>query len=282
MELAASLNPRTVNDELRGAWKNLKENQKESVELRSRWLESIARVKAAAEGSDDPAKTLKILIRSLHKKRMHQKLTRITKGAHQSLDYIEVPTSNWYYAPSSNELYHYDKGVWEAHPAKGSSTKRFHQHHSLKVVPDDSIEVTVTNSGRKGFRISGGGAKPITWRRITERGEIENFLLRRNKRHLQQVAMEESPPSLAYFQDLLSEYGTSDLSTRLLEGEITTELDAFPSVVRKWILQFRRTEEEKRECKPIDGYVSTEDFQEAFRAAKEKTSSSPSGINYTL
>ena len=94
--------------------------------------------------------------------------------------------------------------------------------------------------------------------------------------------MEESPPSLAYFQDLLSEYGTSDLSTRLLEGMITTELDAFPSVVRKWILQFRRTEEEKRECEPIDGYVSTEDFQEAFRAAKEKTSSSPSGINYTL
>ena len=130
-ELAASLNPRKANDELRGAWKNLKETQKESVELRTRQLESFARVKAATEGSDDTAKTLRILIRSLHEKRMHQKLKRITKGVHQSLDYIEAPTNDWYYAPSSNELYHYDKGVWEAHPAKGAGTKRFHQHHSL-------------------------------------------------------------------------------------------------------------------------------------------------------
>ena len=87
---------------------------------------------------------------------------------------------------------------------------------------------------------------------------------------------------MAYFQDLLSEYCASDLSMRLLEGEITSELDKFPPVVRKWILQFRRTEEEKSECEPIDGHISTEDFQEAFRAVKEKTSSLPSGINYTL
>ena len=91
----------------------------------------------------------------------------------------------------------------------------------------------------------GGWTKSLTWRRVAKRGEIENFLLRHNKRHFQQVAMEESPPSLAYFQDLLSECGTSNLSTRLLEGKITSELDEFPSVVRKWILQFRRTEEEK-------------------------------------
>ena len=87
--------------------------------------------------------------------------------------------------------------------------------------------------------------------------------------------MEESPPSLAYFQDLLSKYGTLDLSTRLLEGEITSELDEFPPVVRKWILQFRHTEEEKSKCESIDGHISMEDFQEAFHATKEKTSFSP-------
>ena len=68
----------------------------------------------------------------------------------------------------------------------------------------------------------------------------------------------------------------------LLEGEITAELDAFPRVAREWILQFRQTEEEKRECNPIYGFVERGEFQDVFTAVKEKTTSSPSEINYTL
>lgn len=113
-----------------------------------KWIESMARVKAAAG-----------------KKRMHQKLTRITKGNHGGLDYIEVPSSEWYYSPGTNELYHYDKGVFEAHPAQRRKRKRstwiFHPHHSLKVIPDDAREVTpVERIEDRGFQITNQFVSP--------------------------------------------------------------------------------------------------------------------------
>lgn len=63
---------------------------------------------------------------------------------------------------------------------------------------------------------------------------------------------------------------------------MTDELDKYPTIVRQWLHQFRRTDEEKKECVPIDGFIERCDFQQAFKSAKEKTSSSPSGIHYTF
>ena len=105
-----------------------------------------------------------------------------------------MPTSNWYYSPNTNELYHYDKGVWEAYPAKGTSTKHFHTNHSLKVIPDKPCEVEVRHSKWKGYQIVVSGQNLLTWHHVTECDEIESHLLPWNKHHLQQVATEESPP----------------------------------------------------------------------------------------
>ena len=44
---------------------------------------------------------------------------------------------------------------------------------------------------------------PIEWMRVTDKDELEKHLNQRNKRHLQQMAMEDSPPSQDYFQPLL-------------------------------------------------------------------------------
>ena len=79
------------------AWANLKEHQKHATELRTKWLEGVARQKAAIDGDTDAQKTLQNMIRRLHDSQMHRKLTYITKGAHSGLDYIKKPTSDWYY-----------------------------------------------------------------------------------------------------------------------------------------------------------------------------------------
>jgi len=73
---------------------------------------------------------------------MHQKLSRIAKGAHQGLDFIEIPTGEWYYSRTSNELYHYTQGVFESHPAD-KRPRRFLADHTLKVIPADAMQVTV-------------------------------------------------------------------------------------------------------------------------------------------
>jgi len=70
----------------------LKDCQKEDINLQAKWLEGVARVKASHEGNHDTAKTLQTMIQRIHDKRMHQKLSRIAKGAHEGLDFIKVPT----------------------------------------------------------------------------------------------------------------------------------------------------------------------------------------------
>ena len=94
------------------------------------------------------------------------------------------------------------------------------------------------------------------------------------------MAKESSPPSEDYFQQLTDDYGMSPLANKVLEGEVTTELDQFPATVRAWIQQFKRTEKEKK-CRPIDGFIFPDEFQHSFKTVRERTSSSPSGIHYT-
>jgi hypothetical protein len=64
------------------------------------------------------------MIAKRHSRRLNKKLTRITKGARGSLDYIETPTATWYYSPTENEIYHYELGVFKAHGMKNAEPER--------------------------------------------------------------------------------------------------------------------------------------------------------------
>ncbi|KAL7523119.1 hypothetical protein ACHAWF_000380, partial [Thalassiosira exigua] len=165
------------------------------------------------------------------------------KGAHVGLDCIEVPTGEWYYSSTKDELYHYDNGVFEAHVRDRSTREHFFMHHVLEVIPDDSREVNITEDPER-YRIEGCPGADISWRKVTDKEEMEKHLMQRNKCHLQQMAYEESPPSRSYFDDILSEYGTSDVADNLLDSDVSTDLRKFPPVVRAWLRQFRRTKEE--------------------------------------
>ena len=63
---------------------------------------------------------------------------------------------------------------------------------------------------------------------------------------------------------------------------MTDKLDAFPEVLRKWLLLMKRTEFEDTVKDSIDGTVETEDFKQSFHNARENVSSSPSGLHYTI
>lgn len=67
----------------------------------------------------------------------------------------------------------------------------------------------------------------------------------------------------------------------LLNGDVTMDHSRFPPVVAIWLGQFERTQKELQ-CSSFNGMLHTEEFQQAFKVMKERTSSSPSGINYTL
>jgi len=183
-------------------------------------------------------------------------------------------------------LCHYTQGVFESHPAN-KRPRRFLAHHTLKVIPTDAMQVTVypwkRRGNLRGYRMSEGlPIGPIKWKRITNKDEMETLLLERNKRHLQQMARENTPPTQQYFQKVLSEYGTSDTTSRILDDEISNDLDQFPRVVRVWLQQFIRTKEEQEYCVPVDGFIYPFELQQAFKSVKEKTSSPSSGIHYTF
>ena len=204
-----------VHKEGQGAWNQLYKCQRSATELRAKWLESIARYKAAVESNDDASKTLKTMIRNLYKSQMHHKLSYITKGAHSGLNYTKDPKAERYYSPKSYELYQYVNGVFKAHAANLETQVHFHKHHMLKVIPYIAFEVNVVQDNM-GYKIRGALIQPIEWRRATNKVEIETILFQHNKRHLEKMATKSSPPSKGYLQQFTANFGVSPLADKLL------------------------------------------------------------------
>ena len=50
------------------------------------------------------------------------------------------------------------------------------------------------------------------------------------------MSSESSQPSMNYFQKVRENFGVSPLANKLLNGEITDKLDAFPLIIRAWLL----------------------------------------------
>ena len=66
----------------------------------------------------------------------------------------------------------------------------FSRHHTPKVIPGDVMEVRLEILKDSNFKmIDKKYIKPIGWKEITEKGNIETHLLQKNKRHLCQMQM---------------------------------------------------------------------------------------------
>ena len=63
---------------------------------------------------------------------MNAKSNRITNGQQSGLDFIEIPKWEWFNAEKNNELYMYNKGVFEAYPTDGKGKEEFKNIMSSK------------------------------------------------------------------------------------------------------------------------------------------------------
>ena len=56
------------------------------------------------------------------------------------------------------------------------------------------------------------------WHDVTDPTEVERLLLEKNKRHLQQIALEKGVSTRSLITDMQANHGTSMASDALLEG----------------------------------------------------------------
>eukprot|EP01082_Thalassiosira_pseudonana_P012507 g11093.t1 g11093 contig5:73613-75625(-) len=167
--------------------RDLWEVQKECEERRISWLEGLAQDRARAMVKNDWERVMKDMIRKTEERRVNRKLTTVIKGGHAGMNRVQVPLNEWYVSEHSHELYHYNHGCFEAYPLDTDGL--YFPHHTLKVLPDDASPVEVTKMDHNDrYCITRRIPKPPNgWRDITAPVEVEQQLLWRNKRHLQQT-----------------------------------------------------------------------------------------------
>ena len=327
--------------DVRKKHKGLWDAQKGCEQDRIEWLKGEAMERAKAAGDPDWEARLREMILVAESRAINRKLTTIIKGNTRALDRIEIPTHDWFHSNKEKEIYHYDCGNFEAHPAISDTT--FFRHHTLKVIPPDATQILVAHKdtciemtfktewyysfshdgiyhwngdviesfrcNKEGIfsvrrsrdggipndavvavveRIEHGKYRLIEtipieahmWKDVTTHSTVETLILERNKRHLQQTDMEGGVNRGPIMTDLRKEHGLSGATDSLLRGEYVTEHTVSPEMAA-WFNEVKQTDQE-RECEPIVGCMTKDDFQFAFKQITEKTSSSPSGLHYTI
>ena len=168
---------------------------------------------------------------------INRKLTAVTKGVHRQLDRTEIPEHDCYLSPSNTELYHYDKGLFEAYPENHQhSLWSFWTHHTLKVISTDAVPVAVgLNGDASRYHVLEVLPEPKGWTEITTPTEVERLYLERNKRHLQHVAIEGGIVDHPIKKALCEDYGVGPNTDRLLAGLPVAEYENVPPVLEAWI-----------------------------------------------
>jgi hypothetical protein len=107
---------------------------------------------------------------------------------------------------------------------------------------------------------------------------MESLLLQRNRRHLQQAVVEEGRTHDPLIQRMMAGYGT-DLLDEVKAGTLDTS-EAVDEVILAWIEALKQSEAEAS-LPPVTGEVTPEQFQDAFKAVTERTSSAGK-VHYTI
>ncbi len=206
------------------------------------------------------------------------------RAARIGLDRIDIPCHEWLYSEEMDEVYHYDQGVFKTHAVIQHSAsvsildEEFYAHHSLKV-PDKNAFLVRVSKGEDGrLKIEEVIDKsPFGWEPITSQKSIESKTLQRNKRHLQQVAMEEGLSTQDPIRQFVSAEGMEEVR-QILDGKYqvmdltTNEPTEINNTLATWMSQLKQTEKEMH-MKETVGSISPAELQEAFQKAKEKTAS---------
>ncbi len=284
---------REIRQRMRSSRRELWDFQKNCKLLRADWIAGEGQAQATAAGDPDWETRLKKMYTQISSNAINRKLSLVTKGPRGTLRRLQIPAHDWFYA--QNELYHYRDGVFEANPA--SATGLFHSHHTRKVLPKGAQAVEVMrDSSNKFWKISTFLPLPDPlWLDVTSSEAIERELLNRNRMHLEQVDREEGISTQPLLTEFRKNHGFNTLSSAILGGEksetaietllettgrpvteytITTEFAAFFNALRQT--------DAERKLPPVLGTITSHHFQEMFKRARERTSSDPRTLNYTI
>ena len=275
-----ALSARDIRRKLRQARQQLWTAQKQCESLRMEWLANEARANALAAGDMDFVGRLEKMKTKISISAVNRKLTLITKGPRGTLKLIQVPGHDWFHSESQRELYHYNRGVFEAYPA--ASEFLFFSHHTRKVLPADVQAVRVERDNTDHYW-SVSEILPMPqplWRDITTAKDIEAALLQRNQMHLEQTDREGGISTTTTLTTLRKNYGYNAMSDKVLNGTPVTEF-ALTTEMSAFFEALKRTETEKK-LRPVLGSITSTEFQQMFKRAKEKTSSDSRTLNYTL
>jgi hypothetical protein len=119
-----------------------------------------------------------------------------------------------------------------------------------------------------------------SWRTVDDPEEMQEWLRRRNKQHLNQMHVEKRPPTRAEFQSVLAEHGASEVAQAILDGTFDPSTLKMGEDIETFIKGLQRWEEEKPLSMPCQ--MTTKEFQESMKVTHEDTSLSASGMHYTL
>eukprot|EP00579_Thalassiosira_antarctica_P028243 CAMPEP_0202025664 /NCGR_PEP_ID=MMETSP0905-20130828/56998_1 /ASSEMBLY_ACC=CAM_ASM_000554 /TAXON_ID=420261 /ORGANISM="Thalassiosira antarctica, Strain CCMP982" /LENGTH=150 /DNA_ID=CAMNT_0048588655 /DNA_START=21 /DNA_END=469 /DNA_ORIENTATION=- len=81
-------------------------------------------------------------------------------------------------------------------------------------------------------------------------------------------------------QKLIENHGSNDLVDSLLRDEMTLD-EVTDEAIQAWLSAIQQTSTTSKLPK-IEGAISVAEFQQAFKAVKERTSSSSSGLHYSI
>jgi hypothetical protein len=275
----SELTHRKARQEVTRAITAKREIHRTAAEHRALWLERLAQEAAEQKPGSDWQKVLKQMIANARQAATNKRLGAIFKPEWASLDYIEVPNEIWFLSESGDELYEFDNGIFIAHPP--IDERVYEPIGVCKILPPNTtvVQVEVT---KEAIYVAETCEEPTgpSWRTVDDPAEMQEWLRRRNKRHLNQMHVEQRPPTRAEFQTVLAEHGTSDVARAILDGTFDpTTLDMDEGIVT-FLRGLQQREKEKSLTMPQQ--MTTEEFQESMKFTHEDTSSSASGLHYTL
>jgi hypothetical protein len=152
----------------------------------------------------------------------------------------------------------------------------------IKLLPQDAIRVTVTQAPpHNRWTITDRilNDSPI-WEDLDSQESIEISLLARNRRHLEQTAREQGISTFPPLSTIRGNFGINPLTDGILDGTFATHYDLTPEMAA--FFEALQSSSATERLSPIEGVITSEDFQKMFRISNEKTSSDPRTLNYSL
>jgi hypothetical protein len=240
----------------------------------------MAQEVAAQKPGSDWEKILRGMISSARQKATNKRLSAIFRPEWSSLDYIKVPNEKWFLTDDGSELFEFRDGIFVAHPQIEDMV--FDNYGVIKVLPENTYIVDVEQTNEAIFVQDPTSAARVSpnWITVDDTEEVQQWLMKRNKRHLKQMQIEQRPPTTDEFKHILAEHGTSKVADAILDGTYDPTELGMGKEMEEFLKELKRSNDEAKLTTPER--MSAEAFQEVMAVTDEDTSSSASGLHYTL